>query len=588
MPVPILPILLIGGGLVAAVAMSAKKSSSSPARTQTFTLDDNMPPQLRDNVLAALMDEQSPARLEEFAKAIESGYPIAARQLRAKATTLRGGWPAPEPAPVRPPPAAPIPVPAPVPVPSIPTPLPQGPQSPAPAITEIDADIPEPTRSQVLQMVMGAGQGNDVAALEVFANSLSSHYPKAAYMLRYRAWILRGMRGAPPIPDYPGPLPIEPMPAPPRPAVAPVAPAPEPPAPPRPQVRPSGVDPLPAPAPEPPRPAPVPPLPLPAAPKPWPGPWYRSATNLVEPGKRYRATVGLAELKGLSPDVAAQALGLQDVIVWGPGMSLPPDWPADDELTRRAPMLTIHVEGTWTRGAKQLPDVLLWGREPSAAPAPVPVPPAPTPAPVPPAPPSLPPMPSIPTPSILPSVPTLDANMPPEMAASVVQALTLETDPAKLDGFAYSIAGLYPIAAGLLVAKAKAIRAVQPPAPPSPLPLPTPGPMPPAPAPIAATYPIGDEGTRSGRNAKRPQSQYPFVHIRSSDSLAPITLAETATGDAANFKALNKINPHLAPRGQWTGLRQGDCINVPWSWAKKLQDSGLLLEQDPGAVPQAA
>jgi hypothetical protein len=73
----------------------------------------------------------------------------------------------------------------------------------------------------------------------------------------------------------------------------------------------------------------------------------------------------------------------------------------------------------------------------------------------------------------------LDPGMDPQTAQAVIAALTSETDPAKLQGFAASLQFKFPIAAGLLWAKATALTAQQ--APPGPGPSVSPGPSPGAP-----------------------------------------------------------------------------------------------------------
>jgi peptidoglycan hydrolase-like protein with peptidoglycan-binding domain len=85
------------------------------------------------------------------------------------------------------------------------------------------------------------------------------------------------------------------------------------------------------------------------------------------------------------------------------------------------------------------------------------------------------PAPAGPIPS--PGVSGLDVNMDPTTRAAVMQALASETDPAKLTGFATAIQGQYPIAAGLLLMKAAAMRAQQAVAPMGPV---VPGVTPPA------------------------------------------------------------------------------------------------------------
>ncbi|HEX7667011.1 MAG TPA: hypothetical protein VF407_20920, partial [Polyangiaceae bacterium] len=111
-------------------------------------------------------------------------------------------------------------------------------------------------------------------------------------------------------------------------------------------------------------------------------------------------------------------------------------------------------------------------------------PPAPTPSPTP-----------LPSPAGPPFLPGLDANMPPEMQKAVAGALTTESDPAKLEGFASAIQAQYPIASGLLKAKAEALRLMSGgPSLPS-MPIPS-APIPATPSPIVAPpAPVATNGT---------------------------------------------------------------------------------------------
>jgi hypothetical protein len=72
------------------------------------------------------------------------------------------------------------------------------------------------------------------------------------------------------------------------------------------------------------------------------------------------------------------------------------------------------------------------------------------------------PVPSMPA---VPGVTGLDPGMDQQTAQAVIAAITSENDPAKLQGFASSIMQKYPVAAGLLWAKATALIAAQAPAP---------------------------------------------------------------------------------------------------------------------------
>jgi hypothetical protein len=166
---------------------------------------------------------------------------------------------------------------------------------------------------------------------------------------------------------------------------------------------------------------------------------------------------------------------------------------------------------TYAAQALRLKEQALRSLQPQPAPGPMPPPgvlpqpsPAPQPVPVP-----------IPTPiqpAPSPSPFSLDPGMPPQMQAAVLGALTTETDPVKLQAFAQAIQGTYPIAAGLLMAKANALRLQPGPAPaPTPTPILPPAPGP-SPMPTAATTavvtthdpaPLGDLIVFNGINGSK-------------------------------------------------------------------------------------
>ncbi len=351
---PIL-LLLLGVATFAVVASNANYKKPPP---QTFTLDSNMPPGLRNQVLAALVSENDPAKLEAFAGALASIYPLSASQLHAKASSLggRGAMPAP--------------------------PLPAAP--PGSSILEI-GQLPEPTRSQVLQQL---ATGSDPAAIEAFASQLAAISPAAASALRLRASLLRSV---PTMPDVP------------LPAAAPDA--------------------------------------LPPA-----------AAAVVPPFQ--------------APQVPAP------------------------------------------QAAQQAP--------PAAPTSPVPQ-----------------------APLGLPPGLGLDPGMPPEVAQAVMNALARETDPAKLRGFAASLAAHFPIAAALLTAKASTLGLLIPPAS-----MPPPGFVVPAFAP-----------TTSGT----------YV-VQSGDF--PIKIAKKLVHDEARWPELVAANPtkKRAPDGNFLTLLPGEVLQLPASW----------------------
>jgi len=239
---------------------------------------------------------------------------------------------------------------------------------------------------------------------------------------------------------------------------------------------------------------------------------------------------------------------------------------------------------TYAAQALRLKETALRSLRPQPGPQPIPTPVQPQPAPQP----GPTPTPVQPQPAPLPNPFALDPTMPPAMQSAVLGALTTEQDPAKLQAFAQEIQGTYPIAAGLLMAKANALR-LQPSPLPQPSPQPQPGPQPtpvvppgpgPSPMPIPGGLPIGHDTTRTGRNAGRP-SGYPFIHLHG-ESTYPAKIAKQATGSEANYPQMTTINPQFAPDGvHWKNIQTGDALNIPWAWVPKL--SGLYtLQVDPG------
>jgi hypothetical protein len=249
----------------------------------------------------------------------------------------------------------------------------------------------------------------------------------------------------------------------------------------------------------------------------------------------------------------------------------------------------VNQQGyTYAAQALRLKEAALRAMPPQPQPAPTPVQPQPLPLPVPT------PVQPQPAPQPAPVNPfSLDPGMPPAMQAAVLGALTTEQDPVKLQAFAQSIQNLYPIAAGLLMAKANALR-LQPgpgpaPTPVGPTPVVPPGPGPsPQPSPIPppgvlptpGALPIGDDSTRTGRNAGRP-SGYPFIHLRG-ESTYPAKIAGQATGNQGNYPQMSAINPQFAADGvHWKNIQTGDALNIPWAWVPKLA-SLYRIEVDPG------
>jgi hypothetical protein len=101
--------------------------------------------------------------------------------------------------------------------------------------------------------------------------------------------------------------------------------------------------------------------------------------------------------------------------------------------------------------------------------------------------------------------------------------------------------------------------------------------------PVPGSYPIGDDSTRSGRNAGRPAG-YPFILLHG-ESTYPAKISKQATGTEANYPQMSKINPQFAKDGvHWINIQTGDALNIPWDWAPKLA-ALYRIQVDPGVTP---
>src|SRR5271165_2388198 len=87
-------------GLIAASAPGNDKGKGGGGGGRTYTLDENLPPALRQQVLAARATEKNPASLLAFAAdCANQGYPLAATALTQRAVELGGAQPGPQPQP---------------------------------------------------------------------------------------------------------------------------------------------------------------------------------------------------------------------------------------------------------------------------------------------------------------------------------------------------------------------------------------------------------------------------------------------------------------------------------------------------------
>jgi nucleoid-associated protein YgaU len=170
--------------------------------------------------------------------------------------------------------------------------------------------------------------------------------------------------------------------------------------------------------------------------------------------------------------------------------------------------------------------------------------------------------------------------MPPEMQKAVAGALTTEPDPAKLEGFASAIQAQYPIAAGLLMAKAQALRFAQLP---HSLPIPV---VPPAPSPPVPVSPRPQVPSGGGGITPFPASGT-YVVI-SGDY--PIKITQKFTGNGNRWKELIAANPDKPTRadGAWTTLMPGEIVKLPQAWNTNVSAKAPSLALPPAGGTHAA
>ena len=377
----------------------------------------------------------------------------------------------------------------------------------------LDTSLPEPLRSQVLAAL---STSKDPVQLEAFASAIGGSYPYAAAALRAKASNERALQG------IPAPLVAPPMPATPTPAPAPPA-----------------VQPAPPPAPA-------------AAPI---ADWQNQILLVPEPTRTQviQAMMGMNDPNALEAfakqldaqyPTAAWALRVREAALRGtpyPAAPAPPPAAPAAPVVPKADVPPAHVPAPVPTAPPQPAAVVV-------------VPPVPSPS-AGPALPAAPPTPAPPVP-VLPSLGTLDPGLPVEMQKAVAGALTTETDPAKLEGFASAIQAQYPVAAGLLMAKAQALRFAQ---------LPHSVPVPPAsPSLPVAPKPPASPAAPSGRAPFPASGTYA---VASGES--PWSITQKFTGNGSRWKELIAANPDKPTRadGAWTTLMPGEVVKLPPSWA---------------------
>jgi nucleoid-associated protein YgaU len=138
--------------------------------------------------------------------------------------------------------------------------------------------------------------------------------------------------------------------------------------------------------------------------------------------------------------------------------------------------------------------------------------------------------------------------MPANVAQAVLTALASENDPAALRGFASSIMAQYPIAAGVLLAKANTLGtfALGPAAPASP-----------STTPVVVHLPSGSPTPSIGLRTYR---------VVGGDS--PSRIAKKLTGNDARWPELVAANPQKPkkPDGTFKSLQPGEVLTIPSSW----------------------
>ena len=158
--------------------------------------------------------------------------------------------------------------------------------------------------------------------------------------------------------------------------------------------------------------------------------------------------------------------------------------------------------------------------------------------------------------------------MPIEVQRAVVGALTTESDPAKLEGFASAIQAQYPVAAGLLMAKAQALRLTRPAVPAAPAP---------APGPVSPSFPIPPAGVLPppAVPVSPPPGVLPSIPVATGGTYTvlsgdfPIKIAKKLTGDPNRWHELIAANPNkrTGKDGNFVSLLPGEVLKLPLSWA---------------------
>ena len=154
----------------------------------------------------------------------------------------------------------------------------------------------------------------------------------------------------------------------------------------------------------------------------------------------------------------------------------------------------------------------------------------------------------------------LDPTIPSDVAKAVMNALATETDAAKLRGFASSIMATYPVAAGVLLAKANTIGFLPPGASSGHTGLPVLHPR---------TAPGGVPVLSAAPSVPAPGPTVTASKYTVLKGDSPSRIAKKLTGNDRRWPELVAANPSKpkAPDGNFKNLQPGEVLTLPASWS---------------------
>jgi len=169
---------------------------------------------------------------------------------------------------------------------------------------------------------------------------------------------------------------------------------------------------------------------------------------------------------------------------------------------------------------------------------------------------------------------TLDPGLPGDVAQAVMTALATETDPAALRGFASSLMATFPVAAGVLLAKANAVGLAAPAAT-ALLHLPS-GAPPAAPAAVPVVHAAPAATSPGTPIHASPGTSGHTYRVVAGDS--PSRIAKRLTGNDGRWRELVAANPQKAkqPNGNFKSLLPGEVLQLPASWSSPPQGAPTI------------